>query len=302
MSLVVAVPFGVASAVVYGASIVVQHRAAQKHAGVGGTESVTGLWQTVRSPAWLLAILGDFVGFVLQIVALSTGQVVVIQPLVVLMLPVSLFVSATLGWHRPRPGDYLGVVSVVGGLALFLCLIGNPAAGHVPRPRYLCIAIVAVLLAGAALCVVVTGRNAVVRGAMYGAVAGGYFGTLAVLVDAASQRASDHGLHGLLLTARGLIPLAGIALLGVAGMALTQVSFQVGSLAATLPTNLATDPLTAVVLGAVLLHEHIPHSAWHATAYAGCLVAVVVGAIRLARAEAEAEAEADAREGERLHQ
>jgi drug/metabolite transporter (DMT)-like permease len=123
-----------------------------------------------------------------------------------------------------------------------------------------------------------------------------------VLVDAASQRASDHGMHGLLATPRGIVPLVGALVLGIGGMVLTQMSFQVGSLAATLPANLATDPLTAVVLGVALLHEHIPHSGWHATAYAVCLVAVVVGAIRLAEAEAEAEEEAEARDGERLHQ
>ena len=64
------------------------------------------LGKMLKHPAWRLAIGGDFVGFLLQIVALSTGPVVIVQPLVVLMLPVSLIVSATLGWHRPRTGDY----------------------------------------------------------------------------------------------------------------------------------------------------------------------------------------------------
>ena len=95
--MVLAVPFGVASAVVYGTSIVVQHRTAQEHAGEGGDASASGLLRMARNPAWLLAIAGDFVGFVLQIVALSAGPVVIIQPLVVLMLPVSLGVSFLLG-------------------------------------------------------------------------------------------------------------------------------------------------------------------------------------------------------------
>jgi drug/metabolite transporter (DMT)-like permease len=285
VSLVVAVPFGVGSAVVYGASIVVQHRTAQKHVESAGTASAAGLVRLMRSPTWLLAIVGDFVGFLLQIVALSTGPVVVIQPLVVLMLPVSLVVSAVLGWHRPRAGDYLGVLGVLGGLALFLALIGHPAAAQVPRPRVLGMAIVLVLVAGVALCVLVTGRNQVVRGAVYGAVAGAYFGTLAVMVDAASERASSHGVHSL-LTPRGLVPIAGVALLGIGGIVLTQMSFQVGSLAATLPANLAADPLMAVLFGEVLLREHIPLSPGHLVVYAVCLLAVVIGAVRLADPEA----------------
>jgi drug/metabolite transporter (DMT)-like permease len=285
MSLTVAIPFGVGSAVVYGTSIVVQHRIAQQHAGEGGLTSVSGLVKMLKHPTWLLAIAGDFVGFLLQIVALSTGPVVMIQPLVVLMLPVSLIVSATLGWHRPRAGDYLGVVAVVGGLAVFLALIGNPGE-HLPHPNVLALSIALVLVAGLVLCLLANGRNRMVRGAVYGIVAGGYFGMLAVLVDAASSRAADAGLHGLLATPKGLVPLVGILVLGGGGIVLTQLSFQIGALAATLPANLAADPMTAVLLGVVLLHEHIPHGPWHLVAYSLSVVAVVGGAIRLADPEA----------------
>lgn len=286
MSLTVAIPFGVGSAIVYGTSIVVQHRVAQQHAGEGGLASAAGLLRLIRHPVWLLAIAGDFVGFLLQIVALSTGPVVVVQPLVVLMLPVSLIVSATLGWHRPRTGDYLGVLAVVGGLAVFLALIGNPGAEHLPRPRTLGLAVLLVLGAGSTLCLLVAGRHKIVRGSVYGAVAGGFFGMLAVLVDAASSQASAAGIDGLLTTPKGLVPLAGIALLGIGGIILTQLSFQVGALAATLPANLAADPFTAVLLGELLLRERIPLGPWHLLAYALCVVAVVAGAIRLADPEA----------------
>jgi drug/metabolite transporter (DMT)-like permease len=282
VSLVVAVPCGVASAVVYGASIVVQHRAAQKHADEEGEASAAGLLRLVRNPAWLLAIAGDVVGFLFQIIALATGPVVIVQPLVVLMLPVSLGVSFALGGHRPRLGDYLGVLAVLGGLAVFLSLIGLPAPGHVPRPRVLTMAIVAVLLVGVLLCLAATGRNRVFRGAVYGAVAGGFFGTHAVMVDAASDRFARGGLHALLGTPRGLVPLVGIVVLGVGGIILTQLSFQIGALGATLPANLAADPLMGVLLGVILLREHIPLSTGHLIAYVLCLVSVVAGAIRLA--------------------
>jgi drug/metabolite transporter (DMT)-like permease len=286
MSLTVAIPFGVGSAVVYGTSIVVQHKVAQEHAGEGGLASMSGVIRMLKHPTWLLAIAGDFVGFLLQIVALSAGPVVVIQPLVVLMLPVSLVVSATLGWHKPRPGDYLGVLGVAGGLAVFLALIGNPGAEHLPHPRTFALSITLVLAVGFVCCLAVPSRRRTLRGAVYGAVAGLYFGMLAVLVDAASSRAADAGMHGLLATSKGLVPLVGILLLGVGGIVLTQLSFQVGALAATLPANLAADPLTAVLLGVVLLREHIPHGPWHCVAYSLCVVGVVAGAIRLADPEA----------------
>src|SRR5579875_2686153 len=105
MSLTVAVPLGVGSALVYGTSIVFQHEAASSAPGDAHTSRLMSL---LRNPRWLLAIGGDFVGFVLGILALSAGSVVVIQPLVVLMLPVALVVGWLAGGPRPRPVDFAG--------------------------------------------------------------------------------------------------------------------------------------------------------------------------------------------------
>jgi drug/metabolite transporter (DMT)-like permease len=133
-----------------------------------------------------------------------------------------------------------------------------------------------------ALSLAVAKTPAAVRGAVYGAVAGVYFGTVAVMVDNISDLVSRRSLHALLATPRGIVPLAGIVLLGIAGIVLTQVSFQVGALAATLPANLVADPMFAVLLGVVLLREHIPMTPWHLVAYTACLGAIVAGGIRLA--------------------
>jgi drug/metabolite transporter (DMT)-like permease len=290
VSLAIAIPLGVASAIVYGTSIVVQHDVA--HGSGDGDEDPRSLVKLFLDPRWLLAIAGDFLGFLLQIGALAAGSVVVVQPLVVLMLPVSLFVGYVLGGPRPRPADYLGCCAVVGGLAVFLSLIGEPHSGRVPHSRSIAVAVLFVLLVGLAICIAVRKQGSIIRGAAYGAVAGTYFGTLAVMVDACSDRVERAGVHGLVATPRGLVPLAGIALLGLGGIILTQLSFQVGALAATLPANLAADPLTGVVLGAILLRETVPTDAWHLAAYSLCMVAVIVGTMRLAQPAAAAQAHA----------
>lgn len=284
MSLAVAVPLGVASALVYGTSIVFQHGEASSNACDGAEADPKGLLSLLRNPRWLMAMLGDFVGFLLGIAALSAGSVVVIQPLVVLMLPVALVVGWLAGGPRPRRADYLSSLGIVGGLAVFLALIGRPHTGQVPHSRYVALTILIVLASGVVACLAATGRPAVVRGAVYGVVAGTYYGTLGVMVDGASDQFSDQSWHGLLATGRGLVPLIGIALLGLGGIVLTQVSFQVGALAATLPASLAADPFTGVLIGALLLREHLPHDIGHLVAYSLCLVAVIAGAVRLAGA------------------
>ena len=93
---------------VYGVSIVVQHGAA--HTGTG-EEDPHGLLQLLRNPRWLLAIGGDVVGFALQIAALSLGPVVLIQPLVVLMLPVALVTGSFVGGPRPTTADYISMAA-----------------------------------------------------------------------------------------------------------------------------------------------------------------------------------------------
>jgi drug/metabolite transporter (DMT)-like permease len=282
MSLAVAVPLGVASAVVYGTSIVVQHRASSSTSEAGRADA-RGLLRLLRDPRWLMAMGGDFLGFLLNIAALSTGPVVVIQPLVVLMLPVALFAGYLMGGPRPSRGDYLGCLAIIAGLGTFLGLIGAPPGGHAGHARWVLVSDLAVLAVGVVICAAVRGRSARVRGATVGLAAGFYFGTLGVMVDSASDVVGDSGWGALVTTGRGLIPLIGILVLGAGGIALTQASFQIGALAATLPANIAADPASAVIIGAVLLHERLPHGPGYVVAYALCLAAVVVGAIRLAR-------------------
>ena len=279
MSLVVAIPLGVGSALVYGTSIVFQHR--ESHAA--GGENAQHLLGLLRQPMWLAAVIGDFLGFMLNAAALAAGPVVIIQPLVVLMLPVALVVGWLAGGPRPQRIDYLSSLAIVGGLSGFLVLIGTPGEGHAPKARWFALTVLIVLAVAALLSLSVRSRSAIVRGAVYGAAAGVLFGTLSVLVDGLSDVVSHRGFFGLISTGRGVIPLIGIALLGVCGIVLTQVSFQVGKLAATLPANTATDPFTAVLLGALLLREHIPLSVAHLLGYALCLTVITLGATQLAQ-------------------
>jgi drug/metabolite transporter (DMT)-like permease len=279
MSLQAAIPLGTASSIVYGISIVVQHSAA--HTGTG-EEDPHGLIQLLRNPRWLLAIAGDFVGFLLQIAALSTGPVVLVQPLVVLMLPVALITGSFLGGPRPGPGEYLSMAAVLGGLTAFIGMVGRARHPQVPNPWAVGIAVVAILVLGAAFCLAVRGGRASLRGAVYGAVAGACFGTLGVLVNTASHRIVDGRITSLLTHPSGIVTVVGIVVLGTMGITLTQMSFQIGALAATLPANLSTDPVVAVVLGVVLLGENLPHAPGYLAGYAVCLGLILFGTIRLA--------------------
>ncbi|MGN6605506.1 MAG: hypothetical protein ACTHMS_00655 [Jatrophihabitans sp.] len=303
-SFLLSIPFAVGAACVYGTSIVVQHRSASE--GSGGEASAKGLLRLFKDPLWLVAVVGDFAGFVLNVIALSIGKVVYVQPFVVLMLPIALFVHWIMGGSPPRRGDYLGCLGIIAGLAVFLSLAGEPHHQRIPHPHWVIIAVSSVFVGGVLISLAVRTAGSSVKGAVYGGVAGAWFGTIAVMIDASSdvigghhhsshhrgfrgfRDSVEHGVHGLIATERGLVLVASIVVLGLGGVVLTQMSFQVGALGATLPANMVVDPLFGVLLGALLLHEFIPVSPWHILAYVLCLALIAAGGIRLAQPAIEA--------------
>lgn len=280
MSLAVAVPAAVLSAVAYGVSTAVQHRAA--HATAGHVDA-QGLVRLLRDPRWLASVGGDGLGLVLQVLALATGPVVLIQPLLVLAVPVSLPVGWLLGGSRPDWRDYSACGAILAALGVFFVVLGDPGAARPLSATTAAVTVVVAGLAGGGVVAAVRGRGATARAAVYGAVAGAWFGVVGVLLDAVAtawQRGSWHTLE----TPNGWVPLGGLVVMGALALTLTQVSFQVGALGASFPANESAAPVVAVALGATLLHEQVPFSPPAVAAYLACLLVVVAGTVWLARA------------------
>lgn len=276
MSLLVAVPAAVAAGLAYGAATAVQHAAA--HTGEG-TADAGRLLALLRDPRWLLSVGGDGIGLGLQVLALATGPVALVQPLLVLAVPVSLPVGWALGGPRPTRADLVSCAAVVVGLAAFVLLVGDPGPSRGLAPSTALVLATVGLLAGGACCLVVRGRAAAVRALGYGTVAGGWFGLVGVLLDAASGAVGRHGAT----SAEVLVPAVGVLAVGAGALVLTQVAFQVGALAASFPASESAAPVVAVVLAGTLLGERVPHGAADLLGYAGCLTLVVAGTLRLAR-------------------
>jgi hypothetical protein len=121
VSLLISVVCALIAAIAYGAATAVEHSAAHDEATAEG-----GLLTLIRNPRWLLGMGGDTVGLLFQVVALSTGPVVLIQPILVLALPVSLPIAWALGGPKPGPAQYRACAWILGGLAVFFILVGDP--------------------------------------------------------------------------------------------------------------------------------------------------------------------------------
>ena len=228
-----------------------------------------------------MSIGGDTVGVVLQLAALATGPVVLVQPLFVLCLPVALPVRARFGGPRPTSRDYAWAAVLGTGLALFFLLAGSPAAGRELTTKAAAVVAIAALVAGGVLALASRVLDSTRRAVTFSAVAGAWFGVEAVLVNAVSTAWSKDGLHAFERPA-GLVPLVGLIVLGLLGFVLTQIAFRLGSLPASLPAMLVTDPFVAVVLGALVLGEAVRSGPFAIAGYVGCAALIVLATVRLA--------------------
>jgi drug/metabolite transporter (DMT)-like permease len=278
VSFAIAIPCGIAAAVVYGGSTAVQHSAV--NTGRGDVDA-RGLLRLVTNPRWLLSVAGDGLGLVLQVVALATGPVVIIQPLLVLAVPVSLPIGWALGGPRPRRTDYLACAAIIGGLGVFFAIVGDPGPSDIPHTPAIVVLIVVALGTGVLASLSVRRAPAVWRAAVFGGIAGAWFGIVGVLINAASDVWQRDGRDAF-TESLGWTLLIGVLLIGAAGVILTQISFQVGALGASFPANESAAPLVAVVLGGALLHENVPVSPGEVLAYAACFAVILAGTIRLA--------------------
>jgi len=279
VSLLVALPCAVMSAVAYGTATAVQHRAAHRDTG---RADARGLLHLARNPRWLASIGGDTVGLVLQVVALATGPVLLVQPLLVLAVPVALPVGRMLGGRAPTRGDYAACVGILGSLMVFFVLVGDPGQASPVSAGHAAWALAAAATVGAILLPAVRTAPSTVRAVVYGALAGAWFGLVGALLDAVATAWQRSGPAGL-THPDGWVPLGCLLTVGAAALVLTQMSFQVGDLAASFPANEATAPVVAVVLGAALLHERLPLSLGHVGAYLLCAAVVAGGTVQLAR-------------------
>ncbi len=276
MSLTLAVAAGLGSALAYGAGTAGQHAAAYT-----GSADAGRLLELLRNPRWLLASAGDVVGVVLQVLALANGAVVLVQPLLVLSLPVAVLLRSSFGGPRPSAADALSCAGLVGGLALFFVLLGEPGRGRVIGASATAWTATAALACGALAIAAVRHRPPVPRAVAFGVVAGCWFGVVSVLIEAVSSVWEGAGLAGF-GRAAGLVPLVAVVVLAAGGYLLVQVGFQLGPLGASFPANLILDPVVAVVLGAALLGEHVRLGPGRLLGYLVCVALLAWPAVRLA--------------------
>lgn len=264
--------------------IVVRQRAAQ---AVPGDEALSTAMATtlVRQPLWWAGTLAAVAGYVFQAVALAHGSLLLVQPLLVSALLFALPMSARLSHQRIRWSEWGWAVLLTAGLAVFV-LVGQPHEGHnrPPIPAWsLALGITVPVVIG---CVAAAHRSvARVRAMLLGVAVAVLLGMIAVLTKVCTHRFGVGGWHALLIVPAPYLLVA----LAVTVTVVQQSAFHAGALQTSVPIMLVGEPVVAVLLGVVVLGEHLAARGSAALALVAAVAAMVAATVALARDQAPEE-------------
>ena len=232
------------------------------------------LVRLVGQKVWLLGTVALFAGYLFQAGALDRGRLSVIQPLlvttVVFALPLGYFLTKQ---HVGRR-EVIGALVIILGLGLFV-YFGDPAGGKENAPNDEWAIAIGALVALSVVLLLFGGRGGLsMKAAVYGTVAGLMFG----LSSALTKPTLDY-LHESVSTMLSHWECYALAIAGVGGFVLQQVSLGTGRLAPSVATVSVANPLVGILLGILLLDERLSRPAWHVVLAVIGLALALVGAV-----------------------
>ena len=223
---------------------------------------------------WLLGTIALFTGYLFQAGALDRGRLSIIQPLlvttVVFALPLGYFLTKQ---HVGRR-EVLGAIMIIIGLGLFV-YFGDPAGGNENASNtQWAIAIGLLSVLSVLLLVFGSGGDLSMKAAVYGTVAGIMFG----LSSALTKPTLDF-LHESVGTMLSHWECYALAVAGVLGFVLQQVSLGTGRLAPSVATVSVANPIVGILIGVLLLDERLSRPGWHILLAVLGLSVALVGAV-----------------------
>jgi drug/metabolite transporter (DMT)-like permease len=245
------------------------------------------LARLVGQTMWLLGTLALLAGYAFQAAALDRGRLVIIQPLLVTTVVFALPLGYLLTRQHVGRREVTGAAVILVGLALF-AILGDPAGGRDDAPRDEWAVAIGVIVVVCAVLLLFGGRGGdSTKAALFGTVAGILFGLSAALTKPTVEDLHA-GIGELLSHWEPYV----LAIAGVLGFVLQQVSLASGRLAPSVATVSVANPVVSILLGVVLLEERLSRPAWHVVVACIGLGLALIGAVVISLArEAGAEPE-----------
>lgn len=244
--------FAVLSSAVFGLGVALQQRPARSVSAEMSARP-TILLVLLRRPMWVLGVVAEVCGFLLQVVALRTGSLVVVQPVIAVSLLFTIGLAALWSEATISPTEWVAVAAVVAGLSVFLVLASPRTTGGANASLDDWLATLLSLAFGVAV-LIAFGLRATgdARAALFGAAAGVSDATMAVVTKAFAHDVNLGFVH--VVTSWTPYTLAGA---GIVAMTVSQTAYQVGRPTVSLPIITVMDPVISSVVGIVVFGEVI---------------------------------------------
>ncbi|MCS0634920.1 DMT family transporter [Streptomyces sp. LP05-1] len=257
-----------------GASVLQRRGAATEREGRHRGSWLAGL---VHRSVWLWGAALLAVSGVLQALALATGPLAIVQPVMSTELMFTLMVGGLVFRRRPDARTKWAFAAMAVGLAVFLAL-ADPGGGRatVPDDDWWWAGVAAGAFMAVAV-VVAFQLPSAPRAAVLGTATATGFAVTAALLKDALGRLPD----GIVAVFQGWQPYAAVAV-GLGSFLLLQVTLRAGSLVASQPALTLGDALLSVVLGVALFEERV-QLGWRIGFEALALAVLLAGCVQLAR-------------------
>lgn len=193
------------------------------------------------------------VGVLLQALALHSGPLALVAPVIIVELPFTLLLAALI-LHRHVDRQTVAAILVTTAALSALLWLASPSRGRSQNVPALAWGLSIVATAAAVAALIVAGRRTqgAARAALLATAAGVGHGLSATLMKATTAVAS-HGVLAIFASWK----LYGVIVIGGASLYLFQNALQAGPVVAAQPGVTITDPLVSVLFGLVLFGERV---------------------------------------------
>ncbi|MGW4382529.1 DMT family transporter [Kitasatospora sp. NPDC004531] len=258
-----------------GLGFVLQQHAAQR-APSGDLLRWRLLLDLMRMPDWLLGIAFMIAGQALSALALSQGEVTLVEPLLATNLVWAMLLARRITGTRLGRSGWIGVALIGLGVTAFIAA-GQPGGGGPgvgPLRQWLVIGTVA----GLALLLVSAARRLPLfeEATLLALAAGLLYGLQDALTRATFDLIDEHGVAPAFVSWQPYTVIA----IGVVGLLLVQSAFEAAPLRMSLPALTAAQPLAGIACAVGFLGDRVRITpgalAWQSAGMAAIVVGVVV--------------------------
>jgi drug/metabolite transporter (DMT)-like permease len=244
------------------------------------------MWSLLHEWVWFGGILAVIIGFLIQATALSSGQLAVVEPILVLELPATLILASRvfrshLGWR-----EWGAAGAMTAGLAGLLYVLSPSAGRSGDVTWYVWVVGIGINLALVGTLVIWgrrgaaggrAGHGSAFRAAVLGTAAGSEFGLTAALMKGAVS-----GFPAGIGTLFARWQLYAMVVAGLLGIFLLQSAINAGRLIAAQPGLTLSDPIVSILWAVLVFGEQVRGGWFILPAVASSLV-IAAAVLTLAR-------------------